>query len=156
VEENRYQPAGEMCFNVVIKVYDSRYGNGREIERREWKMLRLQMVVKYSLYFELIWAKLRIKYPKSCIEKFVVKVEPDKKTKEQIKKQKISAKKGQISKTKNSQEGYLKNFQKYQETYAELFPITEKEAYKEYVINLEKFKNKINRLNQELRELEES
>lgn len=130
----------EQLYGYNIRVYDTRYCNGRVIEVLRWTGYQLQQFAKWKWYFEYRYALLRVKYPKNCIEHGEFKMKMDKKTAAQILKDKIRSKKRNITVHKNKLKAVVDNWN-------ELWPIEEHPLYQKVVA-------KIKRLENELAELE--
>jgi hypothetical protein len=119
-----------------------------------WDGLRWELRLKYDWYFQYRAALLQVKYPKLEVIKTFGKEAATGKTLEEIRNRKISSKKAQITKAKNNLSGYLGEFEKYKETYIEIFPIEDQLKYKEFLPNIGLLKDKVKRLEFELRTLE--
>lgn len=128
--------------------------NKREIvEYLSFSGLKWELRLKYDWYFKYRSALFQVQYPKFEVQNYWGKEPAKGKTLEEIRSVKISSKKATITKAKNNLSGYLKEFENYKLNYAELFPITEKIQYQEFLKNIELLNQKINRLEFELRTL---
>lgn len=117
-------------YYFVIKVINQ----SREVvELLRWDDMRFEVYCKWSWYFKYRAALLQVKYPKFDVVLTGGKEPAVGRTREQLLKNKVISKKAQLSKFKNK-------LKKFEDSYNELFPITEREDYikcKEIIKKLE-------------------
>lgn len=134
----------------IVKVYDHRGALGNLIEMLKWDNMTFEMRMKYDWYFKYRAALLQVKYPKMYVEVLSGHEAAVGKTLEQIKKQKKSALKSKITKSKNILENFKAEFESFKSSYCSLFPIEEQIEYIKYVNSIELAKSKIKRMESEL------
>jgi len=153
--ENPYFLVGAVnssVFNVVYYFNVKVINHKREIvEYISWSDLKWELRLKYDWYFKYRAALLQVKYPKLEVQTCWGNKPATGKTLEEIRQGKIKAKKAAITKAKNNLFGYTKEFETYKMNYSELFPITEKLEYQEFLKNIDLLNQKINKLSFELR-----
>jgi len=123
----------------VIKVYDKRGGLGSLIEFLKWENLTFDLRQKYDWYFRYRAALLQVKYPKYIVDVAWGNEPATGKTLEEIRQDKIRAKKSKITQYKNK-------LKKAELSWSSLFPIEDDFDYIKAV-------EKINRLEFELHSL---
>jgi hypothetical protein len=134
-----------------IKVLDQKR---QKVDFLSWSGLKWELRLKYNWYFNYRAALLQVKYPKFQVQTTWGNEPATGKTLEEIRKSKISSKKATITKAKNNLAGYLAEFEHYKKSYIEIFPIEDQLKYKEFLQNIALLKDKVNRLEFELRTLE--
>jgi hypothetical protein len=134
-----------------IKVLDKKR---EKVEFLSWSGLKWELRLKYNWYFNYRAALLQVKYPKFQVQTTWGNEPATGKTLEEIRKSKISSKKATITKAKNNLSGYLGEFEHYKKSYIEIFPIEDQLKYQEFLQNIALLKDKVNRLEFELRTLE--
>jgi hypothetical protein len=112
--------ANEVVHYYHIKVIDK---NRDPVEILSWKGLRFELRRKYDWYFKYRAALLQVKYPKLEVQVWWGNDPATGKTLEQIRKDKIKAKKAKITEYKNK-------IQKARESWNRIFPIEDDVFYK--------------------------
>jgi len=127
----------EVVHYVVIKVYSKRGGD--LIEYYAWSNMKWQLRVKYDWYFKYRAALLQVKYPKYLVD-LIIGNEPAKgKALEQIKADKLRAKKAKLTKYKN-------NLEKAKQSWASIFPIEEDQLYQKAVEKIKSLEFELNNM----------
>jgi len=118
----------------------TKFGNGELVEFYSWKDYSFEQFTRWKWFFKYRAALLQVKYPKYYVECNWGKIESSGRTKKDIVKARISAKKGKITQ-------YTNKLKKFEESYTEIFPMEDNMLYN-------KAKAKIERLKNELKELQ--
>jgi hypothetical protein len=139
----------------VVHWYNIKVRNERReiVENYSWSGLRWELRLKYDWYFKYRAALLQVKYPRYEVQVVWGNEPATGKTLEQIREQKIRAKKAIITKKQNKLDIFIQEFVQYQYNYRSLFPIEQEADYQKHTASIALAKAKIKKLEEELKSM---